>query len=211
MAPRPGQLVAVHDTPHGSVQIRYPHSEDAPAMLEYINVLSAERTFITLQGEQFDLEEEEEILFSRLEGFALGRSVTLLAVHGSRVVGITQIDRHARVEEHVAGFGISVAQDFRGCGLGDALLRSVIEESIKFIQGMRLIELAVYSANEAGIRLYRKHGFKQHGVLREAIHYKGTYLDKVLMVKHLVPPKRRPRKKPQVAAETPGIVLEKSR
>ncbi len=194
MAPLPGQLVALHDTPHGSVQIRYPHSEDAPAMLEYINVLSAERTYITLQGEQFDLEEEEALLFSRLEELALGQTVTLLALHGPRVVGITHIGRHARVEEHVAGFGISVASDFRGCGLGDALLRSVLEEATRVIPRMHLVELAVYSANEPGIRLYRKHGFKQYGVLREAIFHKGAYLDKVLMVKHLVPPKRRPRK-----------------
>jgi RimJ/RimL family protein N-acetyltransferase len=193
MRPQPGQLVALHEAPRGSVQIRYPHSEDAPAMLEYINALSSERTFITLQGEQFDLEQEEELLFSRLEEMAIGASVMLLATFGSRVVGITHIERQHRVAQHVASFGISVDREFRGCGLGKALMTQVMTEAERVIDGLRIIVLDVYSANEPGINLYKQLGFEEYGRLREGIQHNGIYLDRVSMARYLVPlakPKR---------------------
>jgi RimJ/RimL family protein N-acetyltransferase len=188
MRPKPGQLVALHDTPHGSVQIRYPNSEDAPGMLEYINHLSNERTYITLQGEQFELEDEEAFLFNRLEELALGQTITLLALFGDEVVGITHIARHGRVEEHVAGFGISVSKEYRGYGLGNALMTAVIAEAERVISGLRIIVLDVYSANEPGINLYKKHGFEEYGRLREGLLHDGIYLDRVLMARHIVPP-----------------------
>lgn len=205
MPPQPGQLVALHDTPQGSAQIRYPHSEDAPAMLEYINALSAERTYITLQGEQFDLEDEEDFLFARLEELALGTSVTLLATLGNRVVGITHVARHGRIEQHVAGFGISVAKDVRGCGLGQALMTHVIAEAERVIGGLRVIVLDVYSANEPGINLYKKHGFEEYGRLREGILHDGVYLDRVLMARYLVAPAKpkRARRTSKKTAERP--------
>lgn len=203
MRPQPGQLVALHDTQQGSVQIRYPHSEDAPAMLEYINALSAERTYITLQGEQFDLEDEEDFLFSRLEEMALGRTITLLATHGDRVVGITHIAQHGRIEGHVAGFGISVASDFRGCGLGNALMTHVIAEAERVIEGLRIIVLDVYSANEPGISLYKKHGFEEYGRLREGILHNGIYLDRVQMARHIVAPAK-PKRARRTSKKTAG-------
>lgn len=207
MRPKPGQLVALHDTPHGSVQIRYPNSEDAPGMLEYINELSNERTYISLQGEQFELEDEEAFLFNRLEELALGQTITLLALFGDEVVGITHIARHGRVEEHVAGFGISVSKGFRGYGLGNALMTAVMAEAERVIGGMRVIVLDVYSANEPGINLYKKHGFEEYGRLREGLLHNGVYLDRVLMARHIVPPAkpkraRRTSKKPVEHPET---------
>jgi RimJ/RimL family protein N-acetyltransferase len=205
MRPQPGQLVALHDTPQGSVQIRYPHSEDAPAMLEYINALSAERTFITLQGEQFDLEQEEELLFSRLEEMAIGASVMLLATYGARVVGITHIERQHRVAQHVGGFAISVDKAFRGCGLGKALMTQVMAEAERVIEGLRIIVLDVYSTNEPGINLYKQLGFEECGRLREGILHNGVYLDRVSMARHLVPPAKpkRARRTSKKTAELP--------
>jgi len=205
MRPQPGQLVALHDTPQGSVQIRYPHSEDAPAMLEYINALSAERTYIMLQGEQLNLEDEENFLFSRLEEMALGRSVTLVATLGERVVGITDVDQHARIESHVSDLGISVAADFRGCGLGNALMTHVIAEAERVIEGMRIMVLNVYSANVPAINLYKKHGFEEYGRLREGILHNGIYLDQVQMARYFVAPAKpkRTRRTSKKAAELP--------
>ncbi|MGH2551271.1 MAG: GNAT family N-acetyltransferase [Thermomicrobiales bacterium] len=205
MRPTPGQLVALHDTPFGSVQIRYPNGEDAQGMLDYINALSAERTYVSMQGEQFELEDEEAFLFARLEEIALERSVTLLATFGERVIGITHIAKHGRVEEHVAGFGISVSKDFRGCGLGNALMTHVIAEAERVIDGLRIIMLDVYSANEPGINLYRKHGFEEFGRLREGLLHNGVYLDRVMMARHIVPPAKpkRARRTSKKAVENP--------
>ena len=205
MPPQPGQLVALYDTPQGSVQIRYLHSEDAPALLAYVNALSAERTYVSHQGETFNLEDEEDFLFARLEELALGKNVTLVATHGDRVVGITNVARHDRIEQHVGGFGVSVAKDFRGCGLGNALTTHVIAEAERVIAGLRIIVLDVFSANEPGINLYKKHGFEEYGRLREGILHNGVYLDRVQMARYLVAPAKpkRARRTSKKTAELP--------
>ena len=47
--PQPGAVVAEHETPHGAVVFRYPLPTDAPALLEYINAISAEQTYIVYE------------------------------------------------------------------------------------------------------------------------------------------------------------------
>ena len=64
--PGPGTVVAEHETPHGTVVFRYPLSTDAPAALEFVNALSAERTFVLFQGQQLTLAEEAAWLNERL-------------------------------------------------------------------------------------------------------------------------------------------------
>ncbi len=41
--------------------IRYPNHNDIFQLLQYINDLSAEKTFIRFQGEQLSLEEEKKV------------------------------------------------------------------------------------------------------------------------------------------------------
>ena len=51
------------------ILIRYPETGDLEEMLNFINELSDERTFIRYQGEHETLESEKKYLESRLEEF----------------------------------------------------------------------------------------------------------------------------------------------
>src|SRR5690606_18897250 len=102
----PGEIVARHHTSLGEVIIRYPQSGDAAAMMEYINHMSLERTFITLQGEQKTLEEEEQWLRGILDGMANHQKLFLVAAIENRIVGIAGVSLQGLVEAHVGELGI---------------------------------------------------------------------------------------------------------
>jgi ribosomal-protein-alanine N-acetyltransferase len=66
------------------------------------------------------------------------------------------------IGEDVQINNIAVHPDFRGMGIGERVLRHVIEE-VK-LRGARLITLEVRPSNAAALSLYRKLGFKTMGI-----------------------------------------------
>ena len=80
----------------------------------------------------------------------------------------------------VADFGMMVAADARGRGVGSSLLAAAIEWARS--AGAHKIALQVWPDNEAAIALYRRFGFEQEGHLRR--HYRrrnGELWDAVIM------------------------------
>jgi ribosomal protein S18 acetylase RimI-like enzyme len=87
----------------------------------------------------------------RLEG-------TLVAVAGEEPVGSI----HVEISRHGFGdLGMAVAREWRGRGVGSALVQAAIKWSRE--QGLHKLSLEVFSHNEAAIALYRKFGFVEEG------------------------------------------------
>ena len=171
----PGRRVLEIDTPHGPVAIRYLAPGDAAALLFYINMVSREQTYILFQGEQLTLEQEEHWLRERLDGLANGDDVTLMAEFDGKVVGVGGATRKPLVERHIAVLGLSIAADFRGQGLGTTLFRTLIDEAITHIPGLRILELSVFGTNTRAEALYRREGFVEHGRLPGGVLHRGEY------------------------------------
>ena len=75
------------------------------------------------------------------------------------------------VEPSRHGFGeigMLVARDWRGRGVGSALLAAAIEWARE--RGLHKLSLAVFPHNAAAIALYRKFGFVEEG--RRIAHYR---------------------------------------
>ena len=75
------------------------------------------------------------------------------------------------VEESRFGFGelgMAVARDWRGRGVGSALLEAAIEWARE--RGLHKLTLSVFPHNAAAIALYRKFGFVEEG--RRVKHYR---------------------------------------
>ena len=90
---------------------------------------------------------------------------SLVAVAGDEVVGSIHVDR----SRHGFGeIGMAVARDWRGRGVGSALLAAAIEWARE--RGLHKLSLAVFAHNEAAIALYRKFGFVEEG--RRVKHYR---------------------------------------
>lgn len=73
-------------------------------------------------------------------------------------------------------FSVAVDKDLRGRGIGDALLRHLVQKSKEL--GCNTLTLEVRAGNEAAISLYKKMGFKEVGKRKG---YYGGREDALLM------------------------------
>ena len=145
--------------------IGYPTKDDAQACCDYINSLSKEKTFIRFQGEQVSLESESKYLNTQLEKIAKKQGVTLLAFCNNKLIGNSGIDMKDKTESHEGVFGISIAKEYRGEGIGKKFMQLVLEEAEKNIPQLRVITLGVFGDNRLAKSIYEKFGFKDTGIL----------------------------------------------
>jgi diaminopimelate decarboxylase len=104
----------------------------------------------------------------------------LLATEGDRIVGWISIAREPfAVIRHVATFGMAVAADRRGRGIGAALLADALRWAREV--GVEKVELSVFPENRSALALYRRFGFVEEGRLRR--HSRKSYgdVDEILM------------------------------
>jgi RimJ/RimL family protein N-acetyltransferase len=90
---------------------------------------------------------------------------TLVAVAGTEIVGSLHLDPSR------FGFGeigMAVAREWRGRGVGSALLAAAIEWARE--RGLHKLSLDVFAHNAGAIALYRKFGFVEEG--RRIKHYR---------------------------------------
>ena len=181
-----GTIVFEGPTAKGlNVVLRYPQPGDAPVLLDYINTLSSEQTYILFQGEQLTLEDEERWLENHLDQIASSRLVQLMAFSNGQLAGDAEIALGSGTSRHVAGLGISLAQPFRGQGLGELLISTLIEEAAINLPGLRMITLNVFGNNVVAQNLYRKVGFVEYGRLPGGILHRGEYVDNVYMYRRV--------------------------
>ncbi len=75
-----------------------------------------------------------------------------------------------------------VHADFQGRGVGTALMEAAVNLCERWLNITRMA-LEVYTANTAGIALYRKFGFEIEGTLRDQVFRDGQYVDAYLMAR----------------------------
>jgi len=167
------------------ITIRYPNSDDAPLLQEFINKVSLEQTFIRFQGEQQTLEDESKWLNGQLELIQKNKAVMLVVEHQNKIIGSTTLDMRTLVENHIGLFGIVLAEDFRNEGIGKLLMSNIFEQAEKTIPELKIIELSVFANNPIAISIYKNFGFVEYGTLPKGILHKGEYIDHIYMFKKI--------------------------
>lgn len=103
-----------------------------------------------------------------------------VALSGEKIIGwcdITSLDRP--VFAHVGSLGIGVLADYRGQGVGEALIRAALHQAK--IRGLTRIELTVFENNKPAIALYEKLGFVVEGVHKNKSRIDGQYENHIFM------------------------------
>ncbi len=177
-----GKIVYIGKTKTGKeIVIRYIKKEDYKNMADYINTLSDEQTYITYQGQKLNYKDEENFVINQIKNIDNKKSVMLLVTHENNIIGVSGIDLKPRVEDHVGVFGITIAKEYRGEGIGKKIMEIIIEEAKKNLTGLKIIILGVFANNPIAQSLYKKLGFIQYGNLPEGIKHKDKYVDHLEM------------------------------
>lgn len=165
--------------------LRSPVVEDAEKLIEYLKQIASETDFLTRYPEEVSITLDEEEQFIK-ELNKSNNNVMISAFINDRLVGsasISPIGDKIRVL-HRATFGIAIIQDAWNLGIGNALIREILDCANR--AGYEQIELEVVTQNQKAIKLYEKFGFKTYGTRENAFKFKdGSYSSDYLMMKVL--------------------------
>jgi len=155
--------------PMAQFTVRPAAADDARAMAELFAAVALERTGIATEP-PVDIDERTAL-------FARTAAGSVVAVGGGQIVGML----HVEVSRHGFGeIGMLVDRDWRGCGVGRALVQAAISWARG--RGLHKLCLEVFAHNTAAIALYRKSGFVEEG--RRTRQYRranGELWDSVVM------------------------------
>jgi ribosomal protein S18 acetylase RimI-like enzyme len=114
-----------------------------------------------------------------LEGLRENRP-HFVALHESTVIGWCDISPLRRpLHAHAGVLGMGVLAQFRGRGVGKALIIAAIEKA-KAI-GLTRIELMVREDNKRAVALYERVGFVVEGLKRRSTRIEGAYFNDLVM------------------------------
>jgi RimJ/RimL family protein N-acetyltransferase len=105
-----------------------------------------------------------------------------VALAQGEVVGWCDIERHRfAANVHSGTLNVALVPRFRDRGLGFRLISATLEQARRV--GLVRIQLFAHADNPRAIALYRKVGFVEEGVLRDAALMDGKFRDSLLMAK----------------------------
>ena len=177
----PGKRVSEFETAGKKVCIRYPLWRDIDSLVNYINLLSSEDTYVLISGIKVSKEEEAKWLAEKFVNLESGRKIVLFAESEGKIIGIAEAKEKAgfynQREAHTKSVSISVHKDFRSKGIGRKLMNSLIAEVRRNMPEVKILILSVFAVNKSALRLYESLGFVKYGVLKKGIFYRDRYVD----------------------------------
>lgn len=100
-----------------------------------------------------------------------------LARYNGEPAGIAELMRDWREPDLVYLYGLAVAREYRGCGVGTTLLRTILDRLPQI--GFRRLQLTVHPDNQTAIHIYQeKFGMNK---IRLVKNYYGAGEDRWLM------------------------------
>ncbi len=181
---RPGQILKEFQTKSDlKATLRILRQSDADDLQNYVNLLSAEDTYVAYSGEKVTLKDEEKFIKTSLENLKKGDAVPMVCEINGRIAAICRASRKMNMKKrsrHIAIIVISVKKEFRGEGIGKECMKEIIIQAKK-IKGVNILKLTAFADNKPAISLYEKMGFKIVGRLPKQYLYRGKYQDNVIM------------------------------
>lgn len=155
---------------------------DGQAVFDHFNLTHGETDYLLSYPDEnsFDAMREGQFLKERAES---ENEVLILAIVDNAVVGtagIGAVGTKYKVR-HRAEFGISVAKDFWGLGIGHSLMTACIEcaRTAGYIQ----LELNAVAENTRALSMYTKAGFVEYGRNPKGFHSRVTGFQEVIYMR----------------------------
>lgn len=166
------------------VILRTPKWEDLDDLLDYINSLAEEDLDVLPERRKMTREEEANWLEHKLAEMEKGKAIDIVAEVDGRVVANSEVNVNKRARSHVGELAIGIRLGYRDMGIGNEIMKTLIEESRK--AGLKVLMLRVFANNDRAKHLYEKVGFKETGRIPKGINRKNKYIDDIIMTLNLV-------------------------
>lgn len=155
---------------------------DGQLVLDNFNLTHEQTDYLLSYPDEnsFDVVQESRFLKEKSES---DNEIEILAVVNNDVVGTAGIEAVGTKYKvrHRAEFGISVAREFWGLGIGRALMDACIESARQ--AGYVQLELNVVSDNTRAISMYEKAGFQEYGRNPKGFHSRITGFQEVVYMR----------------------------
>lgn len=170
--------VAVAD--NREITIREGLPDDAAPLIAYVTRVGAESDNLSFGAGEFSMTEEKERAFLQ-STYETDNHLCLLALCDDTIIGTLTFAAGQRPRvRHTGMFGMSVAKEWWGKGVGGALIDALIDWAREF-GIVTKINLTVRVDNERGIRLYERKGFVREGTITREMSVNGEYVDAHMM------------------------------
>lgn len=165
--------------------LRAAQPEDAEALIRHVRMLLEDGAGQVGLPDELALTPEQEREWIRAHFEQPGWVAVLVEVDG-QIAGLLHFENGPRRRiAHRGTLGMGVLRQYRGLGVGAALMRALIE----WAEREPLLEklcLAVLADNAPAMALYRKFGFVEEGRRKREIRRgDGDYVDDILMARFL--------------------------
>lgn len=155
---------------------------DGQAVLDNFNLTHEQTDYLLSYPDEngFDVMQESQFLKEKSES---KNEIEIVAIVDNIVVGTAGIEAIGSKYkiQHRAEFGISVAKEFWGLGIGQALMEACIEcaKTVGYIQ----LELNVVAENIRALSMYEKAGFIEYGRNPKGFHSRMTGFQEVIYMR----------------------------
>ena len=161
------------------MQIRLADPDDAPAIIEFLNVLYLETDYMLFEADEFTMtaEQQKQQIVTRAKE---GTGVILLCVQDAKIVGILfGMRSHLKRINHILYLVLGVLSQWHRQGIGYRLMTEVTDWARSNSIGR--MELIVDVRNTGAIGLYEKVGFQVEGLRRRARRFGDLFVDEHTM------------------------------
>lgn len=160
--------------------IRRTNKSDAEALVDYINTVAGETDYLSFGIGEFDMnvQQEEDFIENTIKK---ENAISLIAEINGKIVANLNFSGGSRKRlSHVGEFGISVLKEYWGYGIGEELIKYLIDWS-KSSGIIRKVNLKARTDNTRGLNLYKKLGFEEEGILKRDLLINGVFYDSLCM------------------------------
>jgi len=177
--------IEVKDKKGRTIVLRNAEISDSADLIRYLKTTTAETPYLIREPDEVTLTiEQEEAFINRC--IDAKRELMLIATLDGEHIGNCSLMSAGpyRRYSHRCDIAIALYQKFCGAGIGEIMLRTVLDVAKNI--GYEQAELEVIADNTAAIALYEKLDFKEYGRFPHNMKYSdGSYTDAIWMMKPL--------------------------
>jgi RimJ/RimL family protein N-acetyltransferase len=163
------------------ISVRLARPEDAEKIFQIHLQAVEDRDAFVFEPDEFKGTAEGKR--QQIERFSQSKNSCLLVAEvEDQIAGWISLSGHELKKlSHVAMLGTAVDRNFRGRGIGSALVSHAIQWA-KTSSSLRRIALAVFESNTPAVAIYKKFGFEIEGIERNEIRFAdGKFCNQIIM------------------------------